>query len=290
MTKSVAVVGDAFLDVVCNVSSELVQNTQMPAFVSVALGGTAASVALSAANDGANVQLWAPRARDNAAHLLTQWITDAAVQWHWTPQDATGVVTCIATPTGLKFLVKAREQRDRLCEVNALSMKHVGWIHLTGHWLFDTAPTWSSLAHVVARWRSSNARISIDLANRTRVAAIGQSAIETLLAIVRPDLFVCSSKEATIVDLASLLRRHGCRAVVTNSAQSISIVESGFARYVPIRNPVRVSSHALGAGDVFAGSLISNLHTGIPLAKAVQVAAGDARERVHQVATSTAGQ
>jgi sugar/nucleoside kinase (ribokinase family) len=278
--KPIAVVGDAFLDIDCVPAEPWLPSGQIMAKTAISVGGTAANVAISAATSGSSVQLWAPGADDDAGMILARHTNSSRVEWRRSIATKTGVVINVMTSQGLLFAVDVAEPRNRTSEIAGLNARTIRWLHLTGHWLFDTVESLDELSPLLRFCRKDDVSISIDLGNHARVQRLGVAAIHRIVSIVSPTYIICSRKESDPIELDSWAGDFTPYLIITDARRPVTVVNGRQARQQPISEPIEAARHVKGAGDAFLGSLIAHLWRGQLLDKALLSAISSARERV----------
>jgi len=123
-------------------------------------------------------------------------------------------------------------------------------------------------------------RLSIDLANSTRITSVGVAAIRELINDLEPDVVFASSKETSQLD--SHLQYLGSAAlIVTNGGRSVNISKGATTIEVPVAT-VSTRRATTGAGDAFIAVSLCQLLANASVVTAVEAGVQAATELVAQ--------
>lgn len=252
--SSVAVIGDALLDVRVAPRSTIRTGGDVPASIGIAPGGQGANVAVRLARRRVPVTLHAAIGADAAGDLVRATLAADGVRLAPVTAEATGVVAVVVDPSGERTMFS---QRAPFAE--RVDVPDAAWTVVSGYLL--TEPSAATLAAALARRRGRLAILGCDVAPDRRsawVAAAGTA---------QPDLVVLNSAEASWAGSFGELR------AVTDALGASASFGAVSARYdLPPSVPVDTT----GAGDAFAAALLAEIGMAWPPAEGRLTAALEA--------------
>jgi 2-dehydro-3-deoxygluconokinase len=247
-------------------------------------GGDTSNCVIAAARQGARCA-YVTQVGDDAfgAELLALWRREAV--------DTQGVRTVEGAPTGLYFVshgAHGHEFSYRRHDSAATRMTPAGlpraliadakWLHVSGISLAIGESARATALQAMALARAGGTQVSFDLNHRPRLWSRELALRTTLQALRATDLFLPSVDEIELLagigqprEVIRWAHEHGARRVALKLGARGALVSDGST--VEEVAPFAVSPcDATGAGDCFAGTLLTRLARGDTLAQAARVA------------------
>lgn len=259
---SVAVVGDATLDVTVRADEPPRPGGDVPAGISIAPGGQGANVAVRLARAGVEVRLASAIADDPAGRLLLAALDAEGVEVARMTSMRSGTVVALLDAAGERTMLSDRVTLDPAAVVSACD--GAAWVHCSGYPLADDV-TGDAMAAAL-RSLPSSTRISAgggslppDAARaarvRHRLAAarvgllmLGREEAGALLDAPLPSM--AAAADALVGTFPTMI------AVVTGGAAGSAAAGPGFALSVAAQDPSTPVVDATGAGDAYAAAVI----------------------------------
>jgi sugar/nucleoside kinase (ribokinase family) len=171
-------------------------------------------------------------------------------------EEAGGCVVVIVAPDGARTMVTDRGAAPLLAasDVDGRWLEGAAWLHVTGYAL-AAEPMYGAATAAADAIRTRGGRVSVDLASRALVDAMGAAVVRERVAALRPALVLGTEPELeSVADraLAPLV-------VVKRGADGAALVGSANAS-LPAE-PARVLD-TTGAGDALAGGLLAAMAAG----------------------------
>jgi sugar/nucleoside kinase (ribokinase family) len=282
------VVGDVINDVIVRAEEPRQHATDNPARIAFAAGGSAANQAAWAAQHGADVA-FVGRVGETDLTRHAEELRRVGVDAHLVPDRAaaTGSIVILVDDDGERTMYVDRGANQNLAvdDVPAKLLEGAGRLHLTGY-LFFTAYGRSVASELLRRARALGLRVSLDPSSAYHLRRCGGAAFRSWTNGI--DLCLPNELEARILaesdDLPvgyERLRATYGATVVKRGVDGVTVLGPTDDRMQlrPARRQVAVDS--TGAGDAFAGALLSRLCRGDDL----RAAAGFAVDAAADVVT-----
>jgi sugar/nucleoside kinase (ribokinase family) len=270
------IVGDCNPDVLVlgsDVTPEFGQREKLVDRISLAVGGSAAIMAVAAARLGLRVALVAAVGDDPAGRFMLGQLESEGV-------DVTAVAVRAGVPTGMTVALSRGEDRAILTATGAVAALTAGdvpealvrgarHLHVSSYFLIESS-LGDGLGKIFAGARAAGISTSLDT-NWDPADKWGGDRLRSVLA--HTDLLVPNEAEAlriagraTLPEAIGILAAAGCRLAVKRGARGALCVGDGQRHSVglPPVHPV----DATGAGDCFNAGLIAGLLRGLPLPEA----------------------
>lgn len=290
MSRPVVVVGDLVTDVLALLSAAPAADSDTPARIRIAGGGSAANVAAWLASAGVEVHLVGRVGADDAgaarcAELRAAGVTlSAAVDEH----APTGTVVVLVAQDGRRTMLADRGANAHLSPDDLPSDVFVpnGHLHLSGYVLLEQGSRDAGLA-ALARARAAGMTISVDPSSEAPLLAVGPA---QWLAWTRgADICLPNLDEARLLtqaddagDAALELAQHYGEVVVT--AGSDGALWSDGAQVIHRPAVATTAVDTTGAGDAFSAGFLQAWCGGKPVEARLE-----AGLRLAAAAVSTAG-
>jgi sugar/nucleoside kinase (ribokinase family) len=267
--RSVAIVGDALLDVTVAPFEPMRPGGDVPAAIRLAPGGQGANVAVRLARRGIDARLACGLADDAAGTLLRAELRAEGVTVLPVAVDVTGTVAVLVDDAGERTMLSQRAAFVAGVDVEALCAG-AAWLVVSGYALLeDESPR---LATRCAALHVRRAVLGCDV-GPARVARWRDAVFAT-----RPDLVIMNrDEEREVGDLAM----SGALILVTDR-DGVGAIGAGLDFTVDAPRAGAASVDTTGAGDAFAAAILAALGTSWPpdepsLRRAIEDAAAAAR-------------
>ena len=196
---NIVVLGDLMLDVVLAPTQPLETGSDVPGWVTLVQGGSAANTARWLGRLGARASLIAAVGRDAAGRALV----DALREDHVVPRIRrvagvrTGRIGVLVAPGGERSFVADRGAADALAptDLEAAWFKDADALHLPAYSLLGE-PLGLAGRRAVVLAREAGALVSVDLASIVPLLVRGRRAARAMIADVAPDLLFATAAEA----------------------------------------------------------------------------------------------
>lgn len=284
------VVGDVVNDIIVRAPAATSYATDNPAEITRAFGGSGANQAAWAARLGGDVTFVG---RAGAADVDTQIEqlerVGAQARIVADPDHPTGVIVVVVDGTGERTMYVDRGANEHLTEADVPDelVERAGAVHLSGY-LFFTERGRAVARSVLDRARRRGLRTSVDPGSAYHLRRVGPEAFLSWTAGMR----LCLPNEAEAELLAGgahgpaahdRLRAAYPAVVVKRGARGATVLD-GAADAVDVEPSRAVTAlDTTGAGDAFAGALLSRLGRGWTLPEAAVFAVENAAAAVRRL-------
>jgi len=294
MALTVAIVGDAMLDVTLAPTEPMRPGGDVPATVRLGAGGQGANLAVRLARRGAAARLACGLGADVAGRLLREALDADGVVVLAVAVPATGAVAVLLGAGGERTMLSQRSPFVDGVDLE-VAVVHADWLAVSGYALLEVGAI--DFARRCAALPVRRAVLGCDVP-ATRVADWREA-----LAAARPHLVVLNAREAAALGSgdearpgAALADELGALVVVTG-AGAVTAAGLGLRLVVDAPSGGPVPADTTGAGDAFAAALIVALGATWPPVEdqvrvALSAAVGVAREvvGVHGAQASVPGE
>jgi sugar/nucleoside kinase (ribokinase family) len=261
----IVVVGDLMLDVVLAPDRPLDTGTDVPGWVTLVQGGSAANTARWLGRLGARSTLISAVGRDAAGRALVDAVKSDGVTARVMRVSGvrTGRIGVLVSPDGERSFVADRGAADHLApaDLREAWFKGADAVHLPVYSLLGE-PLGLAGRRAVTLGREAGAAISVDLASIGPLLARGRRAARALIDVVAPDLVFATAAEAQallgryaedgLLDIAAV-------AVVKRGSRGATVLarEGDDRLRFEIATEHIAAKDTTGAGDAFdAGFLV----------------------------------
>lgn len=242
MSPTVAVIGDALLDVRVAPAEPVRRGSDVPARIDLLPGGQGANVAVRLARLGVTVSLVTALGRDPAAEQLRAGLESEGIDLRVVPVVSTGTVVVLTEPDGERTMLSQRPAFAHLVDLDVVPA--APWLVVSGYLLHE--PVASELAGALVARGDRRALLGCAVPDRAvrdwRRAA----------AALDPDLVLANRDEAV------RLSPPGARGVAVTDASGATLTIAGVS-VSSITPAGAVARDTTGAGDAVAAGLLAGL-------------------------------
>ncbi len=249
-------IGDLVEDVVVWISGELAYGTDTPSQIFRRRGGSAASVAVQAAKQGAASRFVGQVGGDRLGSSLVAELEQVGVDVVVNRVGTTGSIVVVVDESGERTMLADRGTAVELDQLPAGALDDVTWLHIPAYSLFVEPLATTSLEAINAV-RAQEGRVSIDASSVGPLADYGVDRFLALLVDITPDVLLCNQDEAELLAVDHEQPVAGVALTVVKAGPDpVMLVDaSGRTEFVRVP-PVEVVEDTTGAGDAFAAGFI----------------------------------
>lgn len=280
--RAVVVVGDLVEDVIVWHEGPIEHATDNPAQIFRTRGGSAANVAVVAAETHPTTFVGRVGADPLGDSLLNQLRT-AGVNPVVQRGGRTGTVICLVDETGERTMFPDRAAATDLQALDPNVLDGAAWLHAPLYG-FETPGSAAAITDLVRRARERDIPVSIDLSSVASLRRLTRERVRVVLNEIQPTHIFANSAEAAYGEIESF-RTDRVTLVVKNGPDPVRIVHGRDEEFVAVP-PVESVRDATGAGDAFAGAFIALAATGAPVGACARAASARAAQ---VLATAGAG-
>lgn len=263
------VIGDLVADLIVLGGGRLERGTDNRAVVRLTRGGSAANVAVAAA-ERHPVRFIGRVGDDTLGETLVHELEAAGVQARVQRSGRTGSIVILVDDDGERTMITDRGAAAELEDIPWEWIDGADWIHLP---LYGFVPEASRVAllDACALARARGIPISLDLSSTAAMRELTAQALAHILAAVDPDVVFANDEEARLA-AAEGVRPPGVY-VVKRGGDSVLVTVGDMTTEVAVER-VDVVIDSTGAGDAFAaGYLVAAAAGAEPLAAVAEGAA-----------------
>lgn len=263
------VIGDLVADLIVLGGGRLERGTDNRAVVRLTRGGSAANVAVAAA-ERHPVRFIGRVGDDTLGETLVHELEAAGVQARVQRSGRTGSIVILVDDDGERTMITDRGAAAELEDIPWEWIDGADWIHLP---LYGFVPEASRVAllDACALARARGIPISLDLSSTAAMRELTAQALAHILAAVHPDVVFANDEEARLA-AAEGVRPPGVY-VVKRGGDSVLVTVGDMTTEVAVER-VDVVIDSTGAGDAFAaGYLVAAAAGAEPLAAVAEGAA-----------------
>jgi sugar/nucleoside kinase (ribokinase family) len=253
-------IGDLIEDVVVWLNSELKNQINIGSDTDSVIvrtrGGSAANVAMFGALNGTPSRFIGQVGNDNLGEQLCASLRESGVDVCTVAEGRTGSIVVIVQPNGERTFLTDRGVASDLSVFDASHLAGVSVVHVPTYSL-ALDPLATTAVQYMRAARAAGALISIDASSTSVLRDYDIDRYSALIASIAPDVFLCNSDEAALLNIDSAHPMHGADlTVIKRGALPVTaITASGAVTEVTVP-PVANIVDTTGAGDAFAAGFL----------------------------------
>ena len=249
-------IGDLIEDVVVWLNDELNEQLNIGSDTDSVIvrtrGGSAANVAMFGALTGTRSRFIGQVGNDNLGEQLCASLRGSGVDVCTVAQGRTGSIVVVVQPNGERTFLTDRGVASDLCVFDASHLAGVSIVHVPTYSL-ALDPLATTAVQYISAARTAGALISIDASSTSVLRDYGVDRYAALVASIAPDVFMCNSDEAALLNINSAHPMTGAAlTVIKRGALPVTAITAAGVVTEVATPPVANIVDTTGAGDAFA--------------------------------------
>jgi len=264
VTALVTVLGDLVEDVVVWPRGPVTAGTDNPAIVRRSRGGSAANVAVAAAAAGTAARFIGRVGDDAAGERLVAELAAEGVDVRVQRGGRTGCVVVLVDARGERTMFPDRAASADLGPVDAADLAGTTVLHVPLYGFLEPGAA-ANVRAAIAAADAAGARLSLDLAATSAIAALTPERVRSLVDELQPTLVFANAEELEASGLGARRPPDGGTFVVKDGPRPARLISADGSAELVAAERVDDVRDTTGAGDRFAGAFLAAWARGLPL-------------------------
>lgn len=271
-------IGDLVEDVVARLSSDIAHGTDTDVDIHRRRGGSAANVAVAAAETGASVRFIGRVGADAVGTALVSDLEVSGVDAVIQRAGRTGTIVVLVDATGERSMLPDRAAAVELDAVSVADLDGVDWLHVPAYSLVR-GPLADVSGEAIRMVKGRGGAVSVDASSVAIIEDFGVARFIEMLETFGPTVVLCNRDEANLLGVSGAGGLPGVEfTVVKDGARDAVVLDcTQVIASAPAQRMDQVRD-TTGAGDAFAAGFITAMMAGSDVESALvnghKVAAG----------------
>ncbi len=251
--------GDLLEDVVVHRRRGVRADTDTPCVILRRRGGSAANAAVAAAGalGPGRVRFFGQVGDDGPGNRLLDELAAAGVQPCVRRGGRTGTVVVLVGEGGERTMLTDRGACAELDGFEPAWLDDLAILHVAGYSLLED-PSLPVARHMIGAVRGAGGAVSVDACSVGAIADAGVAAFRETLAEIVPDVLLCDTGEASLLEETGGYRQLADLVVIKDGPRPTRLYGADFDGEAIAPPSLETVADTTGAGDAFAGGLLAS--------------------------------